>query len=340
MRDVARQRHDAEIPLRLIASVTIAAAGCGGGAASAPIAPTTPTATAQSSPGAFYLTRVVDLMQANSVNRQRYRLDRFPRPRVGGGPNAETVATPTARSASRSASSTITTASTPGPTVRSYPTRPRRPAAAWPRWPIPALPGDIGYVRVDRFAGTAGQEQFAMAIQQAIRERDTPGLAGWIVDLRGNTGGNMWPMLAGVGPVLGTGTAGYFVGPAGTTAFGYDTRGSLVGGSVAVSVAPPYDLKRPNPRVAVLTDRRVASSGEAIAVAFRRRPTRAASARRPAAWPTANSGYNLSDGAVLQLTTALDADRSLITYDSPIAPDEVIDDPSEVVQRAIRVAPG
>jgi len=199
----------------------------------------------------------------------------------------------------------------------------------------PALPPDVGYVRVDRFAGTAGQEQFALAIQQAIRDRDTPSLAGWIVDLRGNSGGNMWPMLAGVGPVLAMGTAGYFVGPAGTTPFGYDARGSLVGGSVAVSVMPTYDLKRPNPRVAVLTDRRVASSGEAIAIAFRRRPDTRSFGTPTCGVPTANSGYTLSDGAILQLTTGLDADRSLITYDSPIAPDEVIDDPSAVVQRAI-----
>jgi len=34
---------------------------------------------------------------------------------------------------------------------------------------------------------------------------------GWIIDLRGNGGGNMWPMLAGIGFVLGDGPAGSFV---------------------------------------------------------------------------------------------------------------------------------
>jgi len=37
---------------------------------------------------------------------------------------------------------------------------------------------------------------------------DRDDLIGWIVDLRGNGGGNMWPMLAGVGPVLGEGVVG------------------------------------------------------------------------------------------------------------------------------------
>ena len=56
---------------------------------------------------------------------------------------------------------------------------------------------------------------FADAIQAAIRQADRAELAGWIVDLRGNTGGNMWPMLAGFGPVLGEGTAGFFIDPDG-----------------------------------------------------------------------------------------------------------------------------
>ena len=30
-------------------------------------------------------------------------------------------------------------------------------------------------------------------------------------DLRGNIGGNMWPMIAGVGPILGDGIIGWIV---------------------------------------------------------------------------------------------------------------------------------
>jgi C-terminal processing protease CtpA/Prc len=34
---------------------------------------------------------------------------------------------------------------------------------------------------------------------------DQGNLAGWIVDLRNNGGGNMWPMLTGIGSILGEG---------------------------------------------------------------------------------------------------------------------------------------
>lgn len=45
--------------------------------------------------------------------------------------------------------------------------------------------------------------------------RDDP--AGWIVDLCGNGGGNMWPIIAGVGSVLGDDLLGFFISPTGRT---------------------------------------------------------------------------------------------------------------------------
>lgn len=78
----------------------------------------------------------------------------------------------------------------------------------------PDLPDHIGYVKVSNFSGSvAGPDGIAFAenIQDQIRAADHSGITGWIVDLRANTGGNMWPMIAGVGPILGEGVAGYFV---------------------------------------------------------------------------------------------------------------------------------
>ena len=88
--------------------------------------------------------------------------------------------------------------------------------------PVPAN-SQIGYVKVGGFNGSGVDGvNFAQAIQTAIKQADTDNIRGWIVDLRGNTGGNMWPMLAGVGPILGEGTAGYFIYPDGnTTAWSY-----------------------------------------------------------------------------------------------------------------------
>jgi carboxyl-terminal processing protease len=50
---------------------------------------------------------------------------------------------------------------------------------------------------------------------QAVRHLDQAHPCGWIIDLRPNTGGNMWPMLTTLAPLLTGPTLGYFVGAPG-----------------------------------------------------------------------------------------------------------------------------
>src|SRR5688500_18114760 len=76
------------------------------------------------------------------------------------------------------------------------PSRTCRPSGALP----PSNnPPNLGDVKVGAFSGsTAEAAAFANAIQNTIRVADRDDLIGWIVDLRGNGGGNMWPMIAGL----------------------------------------------------------------------------------------------------------------------------------------------
>jgi carboxyl-terminal processing protease len=96
------------------------------------------------------------------------------------------------------------------------------------------------------------------------------------VDLRGNVGGNMWPMLAGIGPLLGEGDdLGEFMNTSGHSVWVYrsGTAAEVENGKLNAypSVAgEPYHVAG-LPNVAVLIDRSTGSSGEAIAVAFRGR---------------------------------------------------------------------
>jgi hypothetical protein len=199
------------------------------------------------------------------------------------------------------------------------------------------LPPDIGYVRVSASNGNS-DATYAAALQAAVRGADTDAVRGWIVDLRGNGGGASYPMIAGIGPILGEGTAGYFISPESDPyPWGYDSRGSWGGPfhAVFVAVGAPYSLKRPNPRVAVLTSRWVASAGEAVAVAFRGRPNTRTFGTATCGVPTGNAGHILSDGANLVITGAYDADRNLVTYNDQLPPDEVIEDVSGLLQRAI-----
>ena len=203
------------------------------------------------------------------------------------------------------------------------------------------LDSTVGFVLIPGFVGP-DPSLFATQLQAIIREVDTVGLCGWIVDLRSNGGGNMWPMLAGIGPILGEGVVGAFVDPddvkqewfyqngeAGLLpAVGAD--GQPVGyhldndpTSLRIT-GPAYQLVTPSPPVAVLTGRSTTSSGEAIATAFRGRPDTRSFGLGTRGLSTANRGFPLSDGAWLILTVATFADRTGQLYGGVIAPDEPV----------------
>lgn len=203
--------------------------------------------------------------------------------------------------------------------------RPRRLSVATPcaRLPIatPTLPADIGYVRIP---GSSMEPQHeAETLQEQIQASDRPGLVGWIVDLRGNHGGNLWSMLAGIGPILGDGVAGYFVEPDGSReGWGYTDRSAWIEGNQVITVERAHNLEQPSPRVAVLIDQGTVSSGEAMAIAFRGRPGARLFGNRTCGRATANRPFKLSNGATLFLTVAWLADRRGTIYEVEIQPDE------------------
>jgi carboxyl-terminal processing protease len=206
--------------------------------------------------------------------------------------------------------------------------------------PADSLDGEIvggryGYLRVPTFAVPLGTPDAAARItamadtlQALVRAVDAQGPCGWVVDLRHNRGGNMWPMLVGVAPILGEGPYGAFVDASGGSVQWYyaDGAAGTLSASGVRSVAartsrPPYALRRPDPPVAVLTDSLTASSGEAIAVAFRGRPAARSFGGATTGVPTANAGYRLPDGAFLLIMVSVDADRTGRRYDTRIPPD-------------------
>lgn len=202
----------------------------------------------------------------------------------------------------------------------------------------PSIPEKAGYVRVNWFSGSTNSDAaiaFAQEIQDQIRYVDTSSIQGWIVDLRGNSGGNMWPMLAGIGPILGEGIAGYFVDPDSIQiSWGYDNGTSFYHGYPMTVMQDPYELVNPNPKVAVLLDKAVASSGEAIAIAFIGREAAKSFGFSTCGKSTANQGFNLSDNSMLFLTVAFMADRNMNLYGSQINPDVEVNN-QDIIQYAL-----
>jgi C-terminal processing protease CtpA/Prc len=137
------------------------------------------------------------------------------------------------------------------------------------------------------------------------------------VDLRRNEGGNMWVMLRGLRPLVGNDPLGFFVTRG-------DHRSVWRDAAPREPSAPADHLHHVDPPVAVLTSRITASSGEAVAIAFRGRPETRSFGEPTWGLTTGNSPRRMPDGAVLELTTAAEADRLGRVYDDRIAPDDAV----------------
>lgn len=293
-----------------------------------------PPPAAMSALAAQYLTELLTLMEARSVNRKAIDWPKLGSAVRTAAAGAQTIAQtyPAIRTALVGLADGHSFYQTAGGAIISAGGTScfGQAAATLP------LASDIGYVRVPAFSGGVPESRaMATQLQQGIRARDTGTVSGWIVDLRENGGGNMWPMLAGVGPVLGDGLAGHFVDPEGSaTPWGYVDGAAYLDTRRIVVIDSPYVLRAPNPRVAVLIDGGVASSGEAIAIAFKGRSSVRFFGLPTCGVSTANQAHGLSDGATLVLTVSTMADRQRVLYGRRVAPDEQLIGLGELFTRA------
>ncbi|MEL7160736.1 MAG: S41 family peptidase, partial [Bacteroidota bacterium] len=169
-------------------------------------------------------------------------------------------------------------------------------------------------------------EAFADSLQGLIAALDTENTTGWVLDLRENGGGNCWPMLAGIGPLLGEGVCGHFQDPDGGNAHAWayrEGKSSLRGDDIVGT--RNYVLKNPTARVAVLTGPQTASSGEVTATAFIAHPRARSFGQPTAGYATTNDDFALSDGGTVYLTVSIYADRNRRPVGEQIVPDEVVE---------------
>jgi carboxyl-terminal processing protease len=191
-----------------------------------------------------------------------------------------------------------------------------------PAVPEVTIRDGIAVVVVPGFSGASREamQAFAGALARRIAEVAPQVTRGWVVDLRINPGGNMWPMLSGLSPLLGKEPVGFF-----RDAKGHDTPWRIEFPGVSI-----LDLS--SAPVAVLIGARTTSSGEAVAVAFRGRPRTRSFGQPTAGLSTGNQLYDLPGGARLNLTTTRFVDRMGQLYGEKIAPDVTVLEQDAILQ--------
>lgn len=212
--------------------------------------------------------------------------------------------------------------------------------------PPPKMPaselvdGRFGVVRLPGLNtfGPQGAEtgkSYTATLRAALETMDKAPICGWIVDLRKNDGGNMWPMLNGIDPLLGEGPFGAFVDPAGNLTQWRRAKGKIFATSDALDPTPLPALAHSGAPVAVLLSGITGSSGEMTAIALIGRPGVRTFGALTGGYTTGNSPVKLSDGALLIVTDVFIRDRTGKPYDGSITPDELTP-PEDAQAAAIR----
>lgn len=200
--------------------------------------------------------------------------------------------------------------------------------------PTVSIDGNIAIIKLPDFLGTAeAGQKYAKVAEDFIHEnRDK--IKGVVLDLRGNTGGDMGPMATAVSSLLPDGELVYYHYRS------YDIPVTLKNGVVSnagTGGKSLYPEEKLNVPVAILTDDMTASSGEALTLCFRGLENTRTFGAPTAGYTSVNMLYNMYDGAQMYLTVAFDKARTgEIFKETPIEPDVATDSPLEAALEWLR----
>ena len=155
---------------------------------------------------------------------------------------------------------------------------------------------------------------------------------GVVLDLRGNRGGNMYPMIAAVSPLLPDGIILKFKGRKRTVPVSLDYV--LSSNGLAAGEIPKFPSTLP---VAILTDEWTGSSGEAVLLCFRGLGNARSFGIPTAGFASANIVEPLSDGYTLLITVSCNEARTGEVFcDDPVSPDVETQTPLEDAEAWIK----
>ncbi len=190
-----------------------------------------------------------------------------------------------------------------------------------------------GSAPVLEIRGFLGMEsQLAHRAAEQVRANLTSVLnqthCGLVLDLTKNTGGNMYPMIAGVLPLLNKGNIGYFENADGELMAIRNENDSLYLDAVKYMgpIAPPNLTtdRKPMKRIALIVGENTGSSGEMLAAVFLGQKNVRYFGKETAGFTTGNHAVPLPNGGILALPTSRFLDRNKKRVSGTIKPDEVV----------------
>ncbi|MDP4469150.1 S41 family peptidase [Staphylococcus hyicus] len=194
------------------------------------------------------------------------------------------------------------------------------------QYPKITLKNDILTIKLPGFMGNEKEgKRYANEVSKAIQRENYKGI---IIDLRDNYGGDMGPMIASISPLLKNGTLLTYVD-------GDDNKTDVnLDGSQTENGGTPIELnnveKVKNVPIAILINKKTASSGEITALAFKGAKNIKYFGENSGGYTSANTTIKLYDGTLMNLTTHRLEDKQGNVYENnPIIPDVKSNNPEE-----------
>jgi len=187
------------------------------------------------------------------------------------------------------------------------------------------LANHFGYILIPTIQAFGEQiNSYAQAIGDSLCKLHSSHTKGYIIDLRLNGGGNLYPMLAGLSAFLGNSQVGGEVDESGRMVRTWQTKnGNFYQGDYQQTNVKAYcklDLSRMP--VVVLLSSVTRSSGQATAVAFKgRSKTYFIGESTAEGYTTSNNYIQLRSDLALNLATEYIADRKGNVYKVLVRPD-------------------
>lgn len=182
------------------------------------------------------------------------------------------------------------------------------------------------YIKLPQYSGTTDEGlKYATAVYDVLRENNGS-IKAAVVDLRGNHGGDMGPMVAAVSPLLPNGELMHFDIQGTKRAITLE-NGSVNGGGSTVTMEDSFKLDVP---IAVLQDDETGSSAEALLICFMGLDNVRRFGGSSAGYCSCNTTRKLYDGATILLTIGKDVARTGEQFcEDPIEPEVSTDAPLE-----------
>lgn len=205
-------------------------------------------------------------------------------------------------------------------------------AAQSPRTRFSERRAAVDGVPIIEVQGWSGSISEGTAAAATLRSQLVDSLAasgcGIVLDFSSNHGGNMWPMLAGLEPLLTEGVLGYFQDAHGTNR-AVEKRGStfLVNGSAQPFAGSELQPRNAAAHIAIVVGPKSASSGEIVPIMFHGQSNVVLFGRPTSGHSTSNSTFPLPNRGFVNITTATTLDRNKVIFGGPVAPDHLSDQP-------------